>query len=427
MKNLRIASVLAVVALATMSCSFVNRLPDAVRDVQREVLSQLATATPPQAAPPASPAPVSAPAVTERASAVQAIAPTPTPLAPSMRTALDAEEAVLVNLYERVNPSVVFIAVQTGNSRLSTGGTGSGFVIDKKGHIVTNNHVVAGGTRIDVRFSDGTAARATIVGTDPYADLAVIRVNVPESELVPVELADSSIVRPGQKVIAIGNPFGLAGTMTSGIVSALGRTLPESSYVNPGIIQTDAAINPGNSGGPLLDLRGRVIGVNTAIRTASAVAGTASNSGIGFAVPANTVKRVAQQLIESGQVRYPFLGITSQDDLNLGEIADDARLPVKSGVLVIDVTEGGPADRAGLRGGSTTRVLTWRGRQIPLGGDIIVALNGQPVRDFQELIAQLNETAKPGDAVTLRVVRDGNQTDIRVTLGERPRATQTQP
>jgi 2-alkenal reductase len=317
--------------------------------------------------------------------------PTPTLVPDSERQQFDDEESVLVNLYQRVNPAVVYIAVsQNGNNENDPSGfgTGSGFVIDTQGHIVTNNHVVAGADSVDVSFADGTIARATIVGRDPYSDLAVIKVDLSAEQLTPVELGDSNGLQPGQKVIAIGNPFGLAGTMTTGIISAIGRTLPESgdensggSFINPEIIQTDAAINPGNSGGPLLDSRGRVIGVNTAIRSlSSGLGGQPVNSGIGFAVPVNTVKRVAPALIAEGRIRYPYLGITSRDGLNLAEIAEQLNVNVSQGVLVFEVIANGPAARAGLRGGNQERTMMVRGIPVPLGGDIITAINGTPVK-----------------------------------------------
>ena len=435
-KRIAIVSVLAGMSLLISGCGLANR----VADVARQAANELAATSTPLASSGAvptrassgnatggrsAPTAVSAQSSANPATSSQPVA-VPTAIPDAARAQLDSEEAVLENLYERVNPSVVYISVQVtvqgtrGQAQTGTA-TGSGFVLDKQGNIATNNHVVDGATRIDVRFPNGVTSRATVVGKDPYADLAVIKVNVAQDQLVPVELADSSLVKPGQKVIAIGNPFGLAGTMTSGIVSALGRSLPESNYVNPGIIQTDAAINPGNSGGPLVDLHGRVIGVNTAIRTTSITANdTPSNSGVGFAVPSNTVKRVTSQLIQSGSVKYPYFGMTSSDGLNLGEIADQANLPVRLGVLVFTVSAGGPAAQAGIRGGDSQNVIQWDGGQIPLGGDVIVAMNDRPVRDFQDLIAQLNEYFKPGDTAKLTIYRDGQKMDVNVKLGQRP-------
>lgn len=365
---------------------------------------------------------------------VAQIAPTPTALPADALAEFDAEERVLINLYERVNPAVVYILISQ-ETRTSRGtvevpsGSGSGFVIDKEGHIVTNNHVVANAGNIRVTFSDGSTAPARLIGADPYSDLAVIKVDVPADRLVVAELGDSSTLRPGQRVIAIGNPFGLQGTMTLGIVSALGRTLPESgndgsggTFINPDVIQTDAAINPGNSGGPLLDSRGRVIGVNTAIRTTNQTfAGQPANSGIGFAVPVNTVKRVAPELIERGVVRYPYLGITSRENLNLADLADRLGVDVKQGVLVFSVARGGPADRAGLRGGDENNTVVVNGIPVPLGGDIIIAIDGTPVRNFGDLISRLTASYRVGDKITLTIIRDGREQQIELTLGERPR------
>lgn len=341
------------------------------------------------------------------------------------------EDDALVNLYQRVNPAVVYIGVSKTVQNTGFGGSGveegagSGFVIDAQGHIVTNNHVVDGADNIQVRFSDGSSSSAKVIGTDPFSDLAVIQVASLPQGMKPVALGDSSTLKPGQRVIAIGNPFGLEGTMTTGIVSAVGRTLPESatengqSYTNPEIIQTDAAINPGNSGGPLLNANGEVIGVNTAIRTnGSSATGEASNSGVGFAVPVNTVKRVANALIENGSVRYAYLGLTARSGY-LSDIADELNLPVQSGVLVIDVAQGGPAAKAGLRGGDTTRVSNTGSAQIPTGGDIITAFDGTAVKTFNDLTALLMQK-QPGDSVTFTIVRDGKTMDLTVTLGERP-------
>jgi S1-C subfamily serine protease len=351
-----------------------------------------------------------------------ALAPTPTAIPPAARAKFDEEEQVLINLYERVSMAVVAISVQRTGRIFGGSGSGSGFVIDKQGHIVTNNHVIEGASRITVLFADGTRARARVIGTDSYSDLALLKVDRPADRLVTLELGDSDEVKVGQRVVAIGNPFGLAGTMTLGIVSARGRVLPESSaqgggtFSNPDIIQTDAAINPGNSGGPLLDTRGRVIGVNTAIRTeAQNSFGQPVNSGVGFAVPSNTVKRVVEALLTEGRVRYPYLGI--QGAFSLAELSEEFDVPVERGVVVAGVVEGGPAARAGLRGSTVSN----RTGAITRLGDVIVAFDGKPVRRYEELIAMLVKNYKPGDRVTLTVWRDGRLVDLRVTLGERPR------
>jgi len=348
----------------------------------------------------------------------------PTSLPVAAGSQLTTEEALLENLYLRVNPAVVNITVSNGAAdQTAEVGTGSGFVIDKQGHIVTNHHVVASATELQVKFSDGRVADATLVGADGYSDLAVIKVDVPESWLVPVELGDSEAVKVGQRVVAIGNPFGLQGSMTLGIVSALGRTLPADQqsaetgfFQNPQIIQTDAAINPGNSGGPLLDIRGRVIGVNAAIRTES---GVVANSGVGFAIPVNTLKRIVPQLIEKGSVSYSYLGVSVDNNFTIAELAAALKLPVERGVLIAAVVPNGPADQAGLKGGNKqTRV---RGLPVQTGGDIIIAIDGNPINDFDAMITYLANNTKVGQTITVTVLRDGKEQKFKVELGERPK------
>ncbi len=356
--------------------------------------------------------------VTTRVSAPAAIAPTPTALPANARVQFDQDEMVLVNLYERANPAVVSIAnEQNSRQGLQTAGSGSGFIVSADGYIITNNHVVDQADRVDVTFADGSTMRATVVGTDRYSDLALLKVE--KSDLPFVELANSDDVKVGQRVIAIGNPFGLNGTMTEGIISAKGRTLPEGdpngtgNYSNPSILQTDAAINPGNSGGPLLDTAGRVVGVNTAIRsTGNSISGQPSNSGIGFAVPSNTVKRVIEALKSEGRVRYPYLGI--QGAIRAGE-ATGLNLPITQGVMPLAVISGGPVEKAGLRAATIDR-----NGNLTVAGDVIIAFNGTPIKDYDVLIARLVETTKPGDTITLRVWRDGKELDLQVKLGERP-------
>ncbi len=428
MSNRKVIAGIAVLVLLTLGCGLSLRTPGFLRNNNAiptvETLPQLVPTSNSIASTVQPPKLVEAPTS----------GPTPTMVPDSARNALDAQEQVMINIYQRVNPAVVFISVSKAPTQNTPGGTGtgSGFVIDKQGHIVTNNHVVAGADTVDVSFTDGTTARAKIVGRDPYSDLAVIQVDVPADKLNPVQLGDSSSLQPGQTVIAIGNPFGLAGTMTKGIISAIGRTLPEGgdssnsstlsgNFINPEIIQTDAAINPGNSGGPLLDSHGRVIGVNTAIRsTSTVIGGQASNSGIGFAVPVNTIKRVVPILIANGAIHYPYLGITSRDGLKLSSLGSKLGANVIQGVLVIDVVPGGPSAKAGLRGGDPQNTVTVEGAPVPLGGDIIVAFNGKPVKDYTDLITQLTDTSKPGDTVTLTIIRNGKQQNVKVTVGERP-------
>ena len=345
---------------------------------------------------------------------------TPTPLSGEIIAEVDAEDAMLINLYQRANPGVVYIEVLVGEGETSIPlGSGSGFVIDTEGHIITNNHVVEEANIVRVIFSDGSVADdAQILGRDPYSDLAVVFVDVSPERLVPLELGDSSTLQVGQRVIAIGNPFGLAGTMTVGIISALGRTLPAemaeiAGFRNPEIIQTDAAINPGNSGGPLLDTRGQVIGVNTAIRSA-----TGTNSGIGFAVPVNSVKHIVPHLIEEGTYHYPYLGITSDNRFTVAELAGPLGLLVTHGVLISEVQPETAAVRAGLRGGD--HEVEIMGATIMAGGDIIVAIDGYELRDFDDLIAYLVRETEVGQEVVLAVIRDRAELEIPVTLGERP-------
>jgi 2-alkenal reductase len=342
----------------------------------------------------------------------------PTPTLPPLPAGLDEEEQRLIAIYQKVLPSVVNIDVE--GVETSVFGSGSGFVYDTQGHIVTNNHVVEQAEEIWVTFYDGTVARARVVGRDVYSDLAVIRVDVPPELLRPAELGDSETLRVGQKVVAIGNPFGLRGTMTLGIISALGRALETPTrFQIPDVIQTDAAINPGNSGGPLVDLEGRVIGVNSAIRTDSSATGIPANIGIGFAIPVNAVKRVVPQLIREGRVRYPYLGISATGGISLAELrARGYDVPDVRGVLIQEVQPDGPAARAGLRGG--TREVRVRGASVRLGGDIITAIDGHPIASFDELVSYLVNHTEVGQTVTLTILRDGQEQQVQVTLGERP-------
>jgi 2-alkenal reductase len=346
--------------------------------------------------------------------------PVPTPLAPPPTAAVAAappvtasEEQLLIDLYQRVNPSVVAILVedQTG------GALGTGFVIDTEGHVVTNFHVVEGAQQIEVDFPSGFKTRGQVLGTDADSDLAVIKMDTLPEQLIPVPLGDSDQVQVGQRVVAIGNPFGLSGTMTIGIVSGLGRTLQSvrttesGAFSAPDIIQTDAAINRGNSGGPLLNLQGEVIGVNKALESE-----TGFNAGIGFAVASNTVKQVVPYLIKDGKFVYPYLGIRALDELSLSA-QERLKLPQASGAYVTSVIPGGPSDRGGLVADST-------GETCPLecngDGDLIIAIDGHAVRVFSNLLSYLVNHTRPGQAVTLTVLRGGEKVDVKVTLGERP-------
>jgi S1-C subfamily serine protease len=372
------------------------------------------------------------------------VAPVPaaTRLLPSSVTdsaGADVETEILTSVYAQVNPSVVNIQVTKqvqqpdnfgffGNSQppdLYQYGQGSGFVYDAEGHIVTNNHVVDGASKVEVTFYDDVTLPATVVATDPGSDLAVIKVNADASELHPVSLADSSQLVVGQRAIAIGNPFGLEGTLTSGIVSALGRTLPASNtdFVIPDIIQTDAAINPGNSGGPLLNERGEVIGVTTAIVPGTGPGGQGSFLGVGFAVPVNIVKRVVPALVSDGHYDHPWLGISGT---TLGpDLAKAMDLSVDRGVLVVEVVGDSPAEKAGLQGSDQT--VTFEGQDVPAGGDVIVAIDEQPVRKFDDLLSYLTDNTRAGQAVTLSILRDGQQQTVKVVLDTRPAAVSNQP
>jgi len=368
---------------------------------------------------------------------------------------LAAYQGALMNVYERVNPSVVNIQVKVDASTLTSEalpfelpedmpfdfpnpfgnpddqnpenqpspetpyaqGMGSGFVWDQDGHIVTNNHVVEGAIEIQVLFSDGSIVDAQLVGHDPDSDLAVLRVDVPSANLTPITVADSDTVRVGQLAIAIGNPFGLDGTMTVGIVSAIGRTLPTESATGqgfsiPNIIQTDAPINPGNSGGVLVDADGNLIGVTTAIESP-----VRANAGIGFVVPSNTVRKVVPSLISDGSYQHAWLGIAA--GTLVPDIAEAMNLDTSTrGVIVSEVVEGGPADNAGLLG-STTEV-TIDNVPVNVGGDIITAIDGQPVNEMDELISYLGAKTSVGQTVELTILRDGSEKTLEVILGSRP-------
>ena len=361
-------------------------------------------------------------------------APTPTPVpatpttAPPQVPALTEEpanalEGQVVAVYESAAPAVVNISTVVIAYDFfmrpvpQEGGTGSGFLYDAEGHIVTNYHVVENAEELSVTLADGEVYPAQIVGVDPSNDLAVVRIDV-ENLPQPVALGDSDGLRVGEFVVAIGNPFGLERTLTVGVISSLGRVIesPDGRFIGEAI-QTDAAINPGNSGGPLLDLEGRVIGVNSQI-----ISPSRASAGIGFAVPVNTVKRVVPQLIAQGRYAHPWLGVqplglTPERAQAFREAGMD--VPVDEGLLMIEVIPGGPADRAGIRGGD--RIVQLGNVQLPLGGDIVTAINGQAVDDLQELTVYLETRTQVGDTVEVTIFRDGVEQNVRVTLAERPR------
>lgn len=326
----------------------------------------------------------------------------------------------LAELYARVNPSVVNITTYLeSQGEIVTSGQGSGFVYDQEGHIVTNAHVVHGAEQIDVAFSDGTILPASIVGEDLHSDLAVIMVDELPPGMQPLPLGSMDQVVVGQTVIAIGNPFGLGGTLTRGIISALGRTIPAlTTFSIPKAIQTDAAINPGNSGGPLLNLGGEVIGVNAQIQTDGF---TRSNQGVGFAIPVSIVKHVVPELISEGEYEWAWLGVVGQD-VN-PEIADAMDLPTQKGAYLLSIVESGPADRADLQGATGDQMV--RGRSIPVGGDAIIAIDGQPVESFDDLLIYITEQASPGTEVVLTIVRNGQTQEVTLTLAARPESMES--
>lgn len=334
---------------------------------------------------------------------------------------LSEQENVMTTLYSHVTPGIVTIQVATS----SGGGLGTGFVYNDQGYIITNQHVVDGEKKMEVDFTNGFKTFATLVGVDPDSDLAVIKVDAPASELHPLTLGDSSQLKVGQTVIAIGNPFGLSGTMTTGIISALGRTLQSNRTAGSGSffsasdqIQTDAAINPGNSGGPLFNLSGEVIGINRAIRTDSSTSsGEPVNSGIGFAIAINIVKRVAPEIIKNGKYDYPYMGISSNDQMTLDEI-NALGLKQLTGAYVTTVVQGGPADKAGLIAG--TKDVSGFQNGLKSGGDLIVAVDGHPVNIFNDLLSYLVNYKSPGDTVTLTVLRGDKHVDLQLTLAKRP-------
>jgi S1-C subfamily serine protease len=330
----------------------------------------------------------------------------------------------LEELFNNTQQSVVQVSGTATNNNMFSGVTlGSGFVYDNSGHIVTNYHVVAGDDNISITLIDGTVYRATVVGTDQYSDLAVLRVqdDVPTDKLKPLPRGNSSSLQVGQEVVAIGNPFGLSGSMTEGIVSGLNRLIPvyqdplsnvaAPAFNIPNVIQTDAAINPGNSGGPLLDMEGEVIGINSAIFST-----TGGFAGVGFAIPSNTITQVVPSLIATSSYQHPWLGVSGVD--MTPEIAEAIGLGEPRGFLVIEVEPDGPAASAGVQGGDTLAQL--EGREIVVGGDVILAINDKDIRKIDDVLGYLQQATKVGETVTLTVWRDGQIIQIDVTLGPRP-------
>ena len=318
----------------------------------------------------------------------------------------------LVELFKKTEQGVVKIETSVADVD-DRKPVGSGFVYDILGHTITNAHVIENATKVTVTFLDGNQYNAEIIGSDKFTDIAVIKVNEKPRLLHPLDIGDSSVLLVGEQVAAIGNPFGLSGSMTSGIVSQLGRLLfsPDNGFSIPDVIQTDAAINPGNSGGPLLNMKGEVIGINTAIRSS-----TGEFTGVGFAVPSNTIKKIVPSLIEEGKYHHPWMGITGIDiDPDLAKIRE---LGNAKGFLVVTVIDGHPADDAGLQGVSKTVEID--GKEYPIDGDIIVSVDGKEVRKINDLLVHLQREKSVGDEMILGVMRDGDLIHLTLTLGERP-------
>lgn len=324
-------------------------------------------------------------------------------------------ELTLPSLFQMVENSVVQITdsneIDVFESRL-----GSGFVYDDNGHIITNHHVVSGGgNRLDVTFPDGVVYRASLIGSDPSADIAVLYVeDVSKEKLLPLSLADSSNVRVGERVAAIGNPFGLSGSLTSGIVSGVGRQIPaqdDEGFTIPDILQTDAPINPGNSGGPLLNIRGEVIGINSAIFST-----TGQFAGVGFAIPSNTIAQIVPSLITTGSYQHPWLGVAGTD--MAPGIADRLGLDEPRGFLVMDVVAGSPAEKAGIQSGDEDAVID--GIPIKLGGDVIIAIDNNTIRKIDDILAYVEIEKSVGDDLEIMILRDGQMMEVIATLAARP-------
>lgn len=336
-------------------------------------------------------------------------------ISPQLISALTLDEEGNIKIYEEMSPGVVNITTTTISydflfNPIPESGTGSGSILDKKGHILTNYHVVENARKLEVTLFDGSKWEAKLIGADPSNDLAVIKINAPQEKLKPIPFGDSSNLKVGQKAIAIGNPFGLERTLTVGIISSIGRTLRAvNGRLMRGIIQTDAAVNPGNSGGPLLDSNGKMIGITTAIFSP-----VGANIGIGFAVPVNTAKKIVPQLINKGRVSRPWLGITGQD-INV-DMANLLKLP-SAGILVAKVEKGSPADKAGIKGGKDHVMIG--NLRIIIGGDMIVAINGKAIKNMDQVVEEI-ESMSIGQSIELTIIRDKKQKIVKVTLAEMP-------
>jgi len=334
---------------------------------------------------------------------------------PEVKTAgLVGDEVVNVKIYSQAGPAVANILTRTLEydmfmEPVPVEGAGSGFVIDPRGYVLTNFHVVQGAQAISVTLGDGSHFDAKFIGADERNDIALVKVDPKDRKLPSLTMGDSESLQVGQRVLAIGNPFGFQSTLTTGVVSALGRTVQTSQSTSiDAAIQTDAAINQGNSGGPLLNSRGEVIGINSAIYTPSG-----TTAGIGFAIPINTAKQIAQDLITEGRVRRPFMGVQAWP--LTPSLADALNLPVDAGMLIERVTSGGPAERAGLRGGS--REAIYGMRRILIGGDVLVAIDGRPVANQLDLNLIMSRK-RPGDTISVQYYRGGQKLETKITLGD---------
>ena len=318
----------------------------------------------------------------------------------------------LTEIFERTEESVVQVNIRSDNAINNRGNMGSGFVYKDDGYIITNHHVVDNAERVTITFLDGESYIAKIIGTDADLDIAVLKVEIGSTYLQPIPIGDSSHLKVGEPIAAIGNPFGLSGSMTSGIISQIGRLLPQDSgYSIPDVIQTDAAINPGNSGGPLLNMKGEVVGMNTAIQSA-----TGEFTGVGFAVPSNTIKKVVPVLIRDGIFHHPWMGISGSDvDPDLAKIRE---LNSSKGFLIATVVEGSPADAAGLQGVTITKEID--GREYALDGDIIIKIDDVVVRKISDILIHLQREKSIGDELIMTVNRDGTMIEAVLVLGERP-------
>jgi len=421
MNRLALPLALGVLLSASLACAV--QVPPSLMATVFPPLTQPADTQPPDATSPASPQDTAVPAVQGTpaspatpagpATAAPSPLPTLTALPTSANRVSNQQEQELEDLYAHANPSIVSILVDLGSQG---GAQGTGFVFDTAGHIVTNQHVVDGARSIEVDFPSGLKLLGKVLGSDPDADLAVIALQGDFGQLTPLLIGDSDQVKVGQTVVAIGNPFGYAGTMTVGIVSGLGRTVESNraapgggSYSAPDIIQTDAAINPGNSGGPLLNLNGEVIGINKALESQTGV-----NSGVGFSIASNTVRQIVPYLIQNGKYIYPYLGMSAQEEISL-ELAQTLHLPQATGVYVTSVVAGGPVDQGGVKPDSATQNTQLRG-----DGDLIVAIDGHTVQVFSQLMSYLVNNTRPGQVIKLSVLRGGKAMDLSVTLGTRP-------